>query len=132
VTASQGQIAQTGIGSTTITGSYSITSEGVPMAGQVVQKVGRTTGRSEGRISSTCVNVNVSGSRVTQLCQSLVPATVGAGDSGSPVFRIVSGNSVSLYGILWGGGGGSYVFSPIANIQRSDELGDLTTCVSGC
>ena len=95
--------------------------------GQTVHKIGRTTGWTRGSVSNTCVNVNVNGTNITQLCQTLVSAGVGAGDSGSPVFRRVgTGSNVTLVGILWGGSGSSlYVFSPISNIET--ELGALTT-----
>jgi hypothetical protein len=114
-------------GSLTISGSFSITAEGSPVVGQQANKVGRTTGWSRGQITNTCVNVNVSGSTITQLCQSIVSAGVGGGDSGSPVFRRPgSGSNVTLIGILWGGSGsGTFVFSPISNIES--ELGALAT-----
>jgi hypothetical protein len=93
--------------------------------GTVVNKVGRTTGWTSGAITNTCVHTNVSGSRITQLCQTFVSAGVGSGDSGSPVFRITSGDNVQLVGILWGGSGSStFVFSPLANVVR--ELGPVT------
>src|SRR5207302_10353156 len=73
------------------------------------------------------------GSLNADLCQDQVSAGVGAGDSGSPVFAIASGNDVQLRGILWGGtlDGTSFVYSPIANIERTDELGPITTCAAG-
>jgi hypothetical protein len=71
------------------------------------------------------VHTNVSGSNITQLCQNFVSATVGSGDSGSPVFQIVSGDNVRPVGILWGGSGSrSFVYSPISNIRS--ELGSLS------
>jgi hypothetical protein len=101
-----------------------------PLAGTIVHKVGRTTGWSAGSILQTCVDVNVSGTDITLLCQSLVAADVDSGDSGSPVFtRIGSGANAKLVGILWGGGSAGasgfrvFVFSPLANIER--ELGAL-------
>ena len=95
--------------------------------GEVVNKVGRTTGWSQGPVGATCVDVNVSGSDITQLCQTIVVATVGAGDSGSDVFTIGTGNNVTLDGVLWGGSsnGKVFVFSPLANVKQ--ELGALTT-----
>jgi hypothetical protein len=89
--------------------------------GTVLNKVGRTTGWSQGPVSQTCVNTNVQGSRIHQLCQTLVTAAVAGGDSGSPVFRITSGDNVTLVGILWGGGSGYYVMSPLKQIVQ--ELG---------
>jgi len=103
---------------------------GVP----VVDKVGRTTGWTSGAVGATCANVNIDGTSITQLCQTLVgsgapgsPVLVGAGDSGSPVFILNGDGKVTLAGILWGGNlaGSLFAFSPLANIQRQDELGDL-------
>ena len=112
--------------SITINGSFSITGEGSASVGQTVNKVGRTTGWTRGAVTRTCVNTGVSGSNIVQLCQTFVSAGVGAGDSGSPVFRQVSSSNVTLVGILWGGSGSTlYVFSPMSNIER--ELGSLTT-----
>ena len=95
--------------------------------GQTVNKIGRTTGWTFGKVTNTCVTVNVSGSNITQICQSLVTAGVGAGDSGSPVFNWSgTGNTVRLAGILWGGSGNNlFVFSPMSGIEK--ELGALTT-----
>lgn len=123
-----GRLARTdsvNTGSLTISGYHSVASEGVANVGATVSKVGRTTGWTQGKVSRTCVNTGVSGSNIVQLCQTHVTAGVDSGDSGSPVFS-GSGN-VTLLGILWGGGGGSFVYSPIGNIERSDELGPLTT-----
>lgn len=96
------------------------------MVGQTVNKIGRTTGWSQGPVTSVCVNTNVSGTTITQFCQTNVSATVGSGDSGSPVFAIGGGDNVTLLGILWGGSGSSsFVFSPINQVEQ--ELGALTT-----
>jgi hypothetical protein len=94
--------------------------------GTVVNKIGRTTGWTQGQVTNTCVHTNVSGSRVTQLCQTFVSAGVGGGDSGSPVFRITGTDQATLVGILWGGSssGTSFVFSPLKQIQQ--ELGAVT------
>lgn len=100
------------------------------LAGDVVHKVGRTTGWTFGSVVGTCADVNSGGTDVTQLCQSIVRSGSGGGDSGSPVFqRIGKGRKVKLAGILWGGGfsaqfgGEIYVFSPLGNIEQ--ELGAL-------
>jgi hypothetical protein len=129
-TSTLGRIARTNAannGSITITGNFNITAEGSASVGQTVHKIGRTTGWTRGSVTGTCVNVNVSGSNITQLCQTLVTAGVGGGDSGSPVFRRQgTTNNVTLVGILWGGSGTTlYVFSPISKIEM--ELGALTT-----
>ena len=112
--------------SLTITGSFRIANEGTAVVGNVVNKVGRTTGWSQGSVTATCVNTNVSGTNITQLCQTFVSATVGSGDSGSPVFQIIGGDDVRLVGILWGGSGSrTFVFSPLTQVEA--ELGGLTT-----
>src|SRR3989454_2011588 len=84
-----GGIAQTSgpnNGSLTITGSFAVTAEGSAVVGDVVNKVGRTTGWTQGAVTNTCVNTGVSGTKIVQLCQTFVSAGVGAGDSGSDVF----------------------------------------------
>lgn len=108
---------------------FSVTGEfdGDPAAGTELNKVGRTTGWTFGDVDSSCVDVNVFGSNITQLCQTIVLAGVGGGDSGSPVFSWDGASSVTLYGILWGGNnaGTLFVYSPMHGIER--ELGTLTT-----
>jgi hypothetical protein len=111
--------------SLTIVGNFAVRSEGSASAGAVVNKVGRTTGWSQGRVTNTCVHTNVSGTNITQLCQSFVSAAVGSGDSGAPVFAITSGTDVRLVGLLWGGSGPSFVFSPLSQIE--DEIGGFTS-----
>jgi hypothetical protein len=134
VTASLGVLAKTdALGSLTLSGGFQITAEATRrLTGETLNKVGRTTGWSRGPITQTCVNVSVTGTRIVLLCQDFVQATVAAGDSGSPVFKITDGN-VTLYGLLWGGNssGTNFVYSPIGNIQRNDELGSLKTCAIG-
>ena len=120
-------------GSLTITGSFTITADdcgstgGCLPVGTVVNKVGRTTGWTQGAITNTCTNTGVSGTRIVQLCQTFVSAGVGGGDSGSDVFQITGGSNVKLAGILWGGNssGNQFVFSAFGNVTR--ELGALVT-----
>ena len=118
-------------GSLTISGSnpaFAVNSERAnSLVGQTVNKIGRTTGWTFGKVIGTCVQTNVFGTNITQLCQTFVNAGVDAGDSGSPVFNWTSGSStVRLAGILWGGSGTSqFVFSPMSGIEK--ELGALTT-----
>jgi hypothetical protein len=125
---SLGRIAKTtgpNNGSITISGSFTITAEGRASVGQTVSKVGRTTGWTRGRVTNRCVNIVLSGTNIVQLCQDMVSARVGGGDSGAPVFA--GSTSVTLLGVLWGGNdiGSLYVYSPMSNIER--ELGALTT-----
>jgi len=127
----RGEIARTtgaNNGSLTVDGFFTVTSQDITTSeftiGTVLNKVGRTSGWSQGPVSRTCVNTNVQGSKVHQLCQTFVDAAVAGGDSGSPVFSITSGDNVRLVGILWGGGTDYYVMSPLKQIVQ--ELGALT------
>ena len=115
-------------GSLEITGSFSITSNDAnnsTAVGTVVHKVGRTTGWTSGTMTNKCVNTGVSGTNIVQLCQNFVTAGVAGGDSGSDVFITTGSSTVRLLGVLWGGGGGQFVFSPLQNVIQ--ELGPLTT-----
>jgi hypothetical protein len=97
------------------------------LVGQTLNKIGRTTGWTFGKVVATCVTTDVDLSDVTQICQTVVTAGVNGGDSGSPVFAWTSGSStVRLAGILWGGMDTTqFVFSPMSGIEK--ELGALTT-----
>ena len=112
--------------------TWSISAEqAVPVLGQGLNKTGRTTGWTHGTVTGTCVNINVSGSEITQLCQSYVGAYVAGGDSGSPVFGTHTDGSVFLAGILWGSstdlvtGAVQFIFSPLGAVES--ELGELST-----
>lgn len=117
-------------GSLEIAGSFGIVLEDAALVGQTANKVGRTTGWTEGTVTRTCVNTGVTGTNILLLCQDFVENNVqivDGGDSGSPVFRTNADGSVTLLGGLWGGNssGTLFVYSPIANIEH--ELGALTT-----
>lgn len=105
---------------------YTITGTANPVVGQVVRKTGRTTGCTRNSIQQTNVNVNVSGTNITQLGQAIVGAASGGGDSGSPVFAATSNTTAVIYGVMWGGdaAGTLFVFSPWSNI--TGELGAMT------
>ena len=122
-------------GSLTVGGVFTVTGQDNSTTsfatGTVVNKVGRTTGWTQGQVTRTCVHTGVSGSNIAQLCQTFVSnsggaVVVGSGDSGSPVFRITSGDNVELVGILWGGSSDNktFIFSPLKQIQQ--ELGAVT------
>ena len=138
VASTRGAIAKTSgpnNGSLEVTGTFTVltqdnTTTSFPI-GTTVNKVGRTTGWTQGNVTNTCVNTNVSGSTITLLCQTFVQnpggaVVVGGGDSGSNVFKITAADAVELVGILWGGNqsGTLFVFSPLKQIR--DELGPIT------
>jgi hypothetical protein len=120
-----------------VVGRFSITSQdnnSTSFSG-TMHKVGRTTGWTSGNVTNTCATVNVSGSNITLLCQTLVQRSgtqiVAGGDSGSPVFTVSSDDNVQLRGILWGGSGSGelFVFSPLKNVIL--ELGSMNATVHG-
>ncbi|HEU0301740.1 MAG TPA: trypsin-like serine protease, partial [Longimicrobium sp.] len=87
--------------------------------GLAVEKVGRTTGRSTGTLTSSCANVpqyeldpwgNVYDTGRTMLCQLQANYNSGGGDSGSPVFTRSGGQPYAL-GIHWGSNGTTRSFS---------------------
>jgi hypothetical protein len=132
VASTRGAIARTtgaNNGSLEVAGTFSVTGQDdagtAATVGTVVNKVGRTSGWSQGPVIATCVNTNVFGSRIQQLCQTFVSARVAGGDSGSGVFVITAGKKVTLVGVLWGGSGDGqlYVFSPLNQVEQ--ELGHL-------
>ncbi len=139
VGSAQGIIAKTtGVnsGALTTAGNFTITSQDNSSTSYsgTVDKVGRTTGWTRGTITSTCATINVSQSNIQLRCQTTVTnngaTIVSGGDSGSPVFKITSGDNVTLVGILWGGSGtNTFVFSPLKNIQ--DELGPVVATEDG-
>ena len=134
VASTQGEIAATSgpnNGSLTITGVVTLTGQANgASAGTTVNKIGRTTGWTQGQVTRTCVNTSVSGSTVYLYCQSFVSnpggaTVVGSGDSGSSVWTGTPG-SATLVGLLWGGSSDNktFVFSPLSQVIQ--ELGALT------
>jgi hypothetical protein len=71
-----------------------------PWNGQMVDKVGRTSGWTYGFVRRSCVSMP-RGSWKIALCQYWASYTSVGGDSGSPVF-LWHGNNVTLTGINWG------------------------------
>jgi hypothetical protein len=89
-----------------------------PVMNQDLDKVGAATGWTFGRLTGTCIDVNVPGTNVTLKCQNRVSAIASAGDSGAPVFEWHPDGNVYLAGILALGNGTSYFYSPIGNIRN--------------
>lgn len=114
-----------------IAGYFTIKSERQdPVQGEVANKVGRTTGWTNGVTTGTCIDVLALGTSHIRLCQAMVGALVDGGDSGSPVFfRRGNQSSITLLGVLWGGSvdeaNPEFVYSPLSGIRR--ELGNFRT-----
>lgn len=110
------------VGDWTITAADDATTEFV--LGTVLNKTGRTTGWSQGRVVGTCINSGIRGTNIVLFCQSVVQMRSNSGDSGAPIFEITGGTNVKLVGLMWGGFGQFTFWSPLKNIE--DDLGNLT------
>jgi hypothetical protein len=108
---------------------YRIVSEwNEPPTGTTVFKVGRTTGKTSGTMTGTCVNVGQSDTSNLLLCEGQASYGAQPGDSGSPVFRVLSGSDVELVGINWG----ATTFSDwYSGVQDFNEIYLVSTCASG-
>jgi hypothetical protein len=100
---------------------YTVTAHGgLSVLGQLVRKVGRTTGETAGYVVETCTDrliAEMPGYML--LCQDATNFLNEGGDSGGPVFEVTSGTNVTLMGIVWGSSSpGTYsYFSNINNIE---------------
>ncbi len=92
---------------------------------EILDKIGRTTGWTYGPVSRTCANYRQEGTDIVVLCQDEVTGVSAPGDSGAPVFAWNGADGVQLFGILWGGDGVRFVYSPMGQIEG--ELGQLGT-----
>ena len=107
-----------------------------PAAGETLDKVGMTTGWTDGRVNHTCMDVDYPSDyipqNVTLKCQYSVRAGSDHGDSGAAVFRNYdwpNGDHVYLYGILggsWNNSTAEFGFSPMGSILSTNELGPMT------
>jgi hypothetical protein len=128
---------------------FNITEKGnLAVVGSSLQKVGRTTGWTEGNVTRACVKVNQMNGNITLLCQNQANYASMPGDSGSPVFGLRTQGpvwTVSLLGIHWGavpnsvppisfyspiGGNSATFFGTTSGVQSPTELGPLTVCLN--
>ena len=122
------------------------------MVGDVVNKVGRTSGWTRGTVTGVCVNVNAAPG-ITDICQTTANYAAFGGDSGSPVFRCIKNGvpfackttdrspDVRIMGSHEGGvaGPGFHWFAPVGKRgdgtvtgeQATQELGPLNKCSNG-
>lgn len=132
VNASLSRIARPALNSTAWNGvdKFVIVAEGTAVVGQTVTKVGRTTGRTQGKVTKTCINTNTNSTNFSHYCQTQADYRVAGGDSGSPVFWIKNppdGAEVVLLGIHFMSNTTTATFSPIGNI--TGEIGRIE-CIS--
>ncbi|GIW53352.1 MAG: hypothetical protein KatS3mg081_2707 [Gemmatimonadales bacterium] len=101
-----------------------------PFEGMLVEKVGRTTGRTAGTLLFSCIDVEREYGPHTfarLICQGLANYDADPGDSGAPVVRVLSDGTLVALGIHGGEdvanpGWGYKVFSPTG--QWRSELGN--------
>ena len=120
-------LARTAKRGVTLQGEFDITGQDEKtVVGEKLDKVGGATGWTLGEAEETCVTVDVydenGDTGRTLLCQDVVSADMSYGDSGAPVFRYAGGGEVYLRGVLWGGEGGEFIFSPLEQIYRELKL----------
>lgn len=101
-----------------------------PLAGELLDKIGRSTGWSRATVQKTCAGYIKGGGRWVT-CQFSTRAISNNfiasdnGDSGSPVYAVKSGTAAPR-GILWGEDptmAYDYILSPIGGIEQ--DLGNL-------
>ena len=97
--------------------------------GEVIEKVGRTTGWTGGRVTDICMNVMLAANRML-LFQAMATVHAESGDSGAPVFAVTDSpavRDVDLLGTMWGGTTSTPVeiwFSPVGGIYRDLGMTD--------
>lgn len=88
-----------------------------PKVGDIVQKTGRTTGFTTGRVTSVnaTVNVNYGAGRIARFCNQIITSPMSAGgDSGSLVTNLDEGG----VGLLFAGSSRSTIINNIYFVQK--------------
>lgn len=95
------------------------------MSGQVVEKIGRSSGWTYGEVDQTCY-LGVGTDGLVRICSYDARYYARGGDSGAPVFSWGGGNTVTLHGIHWGSNEGRQrgVYSPLGGLRL--DLGTFT------
>lgn len=99
-----------------------------PLSGELLHKVGVTTGWTYGGIYKTCVDcpVAVGSGQVRIVCSDWAAMYADHGDSGGPVFKpSIYPNRASFYGVVFGlDGSNGVVFSNLTQIRQ--DLGSIS------
>lgn len=119
-------------GSTTINPAQSrfwITeSKNFVLIGDTVNKVGETTGWTQGTVQAIDLDRRDGGTSIWILNSDSVDAGAGGGDSGSPAFQMSTYGKVTLVGSLWGGWSSAFFFSPIGQMEK--DFGDYLEVIT--
>ncbi|NJE60298.1 protease [Thermococcus sp. 21S7] len=97
--------------------------------GEIVYKVGRTTGKTSGSIINKCVTSVMQYTEEEQLkygypstayfyCQMETTFYAAGGDSGAPVYHNYRNEAAVIYGVYWGGTDTVSAYSPIDGIEK--------------
>lgn len=109
------------------TWTFTITNTVIPVFGTTLERVGRGSGWTEGNVSNTCADVqeNIGGATVVILCAVRVGAFATFGDSGGPVFQILSSGRFAFSGIVFSTAldGTNYQYADIDQIARDMGIG---------
>ena len=88
-----------------------------PIGGQLLEKMGITTGWTYGWVTDTCKDYL--SDAVLYVCQYSVSGGANFGDSGAPVFIWTGTQTATLYGTLWARiGSQKFVFSTLGRIKK--------------
>jgi hypothetical protein len=130
-----GRIARPPLNSTNWNGTstFRITDVEFTLVGNTVQKVGRSTGRTQGTVTRINTNRAVRNTDLVHLGQDVADYTATGGDSGSPVFEVTNSpatNDVTVVGIHWGSGTVDGVTESVFSPSRFiiPELGSVEMC----
>lgn len=110
--------------------AFTITSTACcPLAGYMIDKIGRATGWTEGWVrkksgGSTCADYKPYNTSTYILCSYYAEAYAAAGDSGAPVVQMLGNYNVAFTGIVWGEQSGGLWFSDISQIAK--DMGPAT------
>lgn len=117
---------------------FYVDNHSIPTVGSNVQKVGRTSGWTQGYVTQTCEDIvpYPPPQTLILLCQDAATYLSIGGDSGSAVFQPVSPGSdhVWLSGISWAVLGNESLFSQYAYFTNGMEIGaldDVCACGGG-
>ena len=93
--------------------------------GESIYKAGARTGKTQGAVTETCVDVIADWIPVPGIlrCQHMASFGTDHGDSGAPVYTLTYYGDANLRGIVVGLHSGEAVFSPLSGIE--DDFGPL-------
>jgi hypothetical protein len=127
-----GKVAKTPLNSITIQTPAFQLAAGTTQAllGQTIYKTGRTTGRTQGTVTYTCVDRDTGFNNNTILCTWIGSYSSAGGDSGAPVYVANTNGTYTTVGIHWGALGSEHYFSA-RHLIEAELCYVISSCSSG-